>query len=193
MRGAALAGGAALLAAVWLLPLHHMSGGHFPAHMLRHMVLVAVAAPLLAVALPAGRLAPPVMAGAVIEFVVVWTWHLPAMHGLACASSALRVVEQAMFLAAGWAVWAGAFRADAPLAGAGGLLVTSMHMTLLGALLTLAPSDLYAAACARPADLTGQQLGGMLMLAIGTPIYLLGGLWLAGRSLSDPEPKSQEI
>ncbi len=185
MRPAPALGAALLLAAVWTLPLHALLGGHFPAHMVRHMTLVALAAPLLALALPA-RAAPPVLAGAVLEFVVVWAWHLPALHGLACTEPLARLAEQAMFLVAGWAVWAGALRTDAPLAGAGGLLLTSMHMTLLGALITLAPTDLYAEACGMPADVTGQQLGGMLMLAIGTPVYLLGGLLLAARALSVP-------
>ena len=60
-----------------------------------------------------------------------------------------------------------------------------MHMTLLGALLILAPSDLYAALCGRAADLTGQQVGGLLMLAIGTPIYLGVGLALTARALRE--------
>lgn len=191
MNRAAALGAAVLLAGVWLLPLQQLVGGHFPAHMVRHMTLVALAAPLLALALPA-LAAPSVLAGAVIEFLVVWAWHLPALHGLACTDPVARVAEQAMFLAAGWTVWAGALRTDAPLAGAGGLLLTSMHMTLLGALLTLAPVDLYAAACGRPVDLVGQQVGGLLMLAIGTPVYLMGGLLLAARALAHPEIEGQE-
>lgn len=69
------------------------------------------------------------------------------------------------------------------LAAAGGLLPTSMHMTLLGALLTLAPAPIHAGTCAGCGSLAGQQTGGMLMLAIGTPVYLLGGLWLVSRAL----------
>ena len=72
-----------------------------------------------------------------------------------------------------------------PLAGAGGLLLTSMHMTLLGALLVLAPRDIYADICGTAPDLSGQQIGGMLMLAIGTPVYLIAGLWLTGQALQE--------
>ena len=50
-------------------------------------------------------------------------------------------------------------------------------MTLLGALLILAPRDLYSAWCGLLPNLSGQQLGGMLMLGIGTPVYLVAGLW----------------
>lgn len=182
MRPLPLLGAAALVALAWSPALHE--GGAFTAHMLRHMTLVALVAPLLSLALP-GLPAPSVLAGAAIEFVVVWAWHLPTLHGLACADPTLKFVEYAMFLAAGWTVWAGALNGGAPLAGAGGLLLTSMHMTLLGALLILAPADLYAEACARPADLASQRMGGMIMLAIGTPVYLLGGLWLVARLLRE--------
>jgi putative membrane protein len=58
-------------------------------------------------------------------------------------------------------------------------------MTLLGALLVLSNADLYAAFCGKPPDLFGQRLGGLLMLGIGTPIYLLGGLWLTGLTLRE--------
>ena len=181
--------GLALLAAVWLLPLAAAMPG-FPVHMLRHMVLVAVAAPLLVLGLP--RLGAAVainpLAAAVVEFVAVWGWHLPGAHGLARTGVPGLVAEQATFLSVGVIVWAGCLSARQPLAGAGGLLLTSMHMTLLGAILTLAPRDVYAAAGGMTPDLAGQQLGGMLMLAIGTPVYLLGGLLLTARALASEAP-----
>ena len=188
-RGSAI-GGVALLALLWLLPWQAIFGAAFPAHMLRHMGLVAVAAPLLVVGFPrlAQLAALSPLVGVVVEFVVVWGWHLPALHGFSYHQPAGFVLEQAMFLGAGLLVWAGALRAPEPLAGAGGLLLTSMHMTLLGALLVLAPSDLYAEVCGLAPNLGAQQFGGMAMLAIGTPAYLLGGLWLTARALRQPEP-----
>lgn len=178
-----------VLAFVWSPALGLLAGRDFPAHMIRHMVLVAIAPPLIVAAIPAwpAALLPAVLVGAVVEFVVVWGWHLPGLHAFARLSTAGFLAEQASFLAAGLLVWSGALAARQPLAGAGGLLLTSMHMTLLGALMILAPRDLYSAACGRPDDLGGQQLGGMLMLAIGTPAYLLGGLWLTGRALDPSE------
>jgi putative membrane protein len=167
-------------------------GEGFPAHMLGHMTLVALAAPLLVLGWPAifERFQVPVLAGAVLEFAIVWGWHLPALHGAARVSGSWFLVEQALFLLGGLAVWTGALGASQPLAGAGALLLTSMHMTLLGALLVLAPSDLYAGVCGRPPDLFGQGLGGLLMLGIGTPVYLIGGLALTARALrpSEEEP-----
>ncbi|SIO00399.1 cytochrome c oxidase assembly protein [Vannielia litorea] len=177
--------GLGLLAALWLVPLGPWLGADFPHHMLRHMGLVAVVTPLLVIGFP--RLSAPFafspLAGAVAEFVVVWGWHLPGLHGLADAGGLALVAEQGSFLLAGLLVWAGALRGGSPLAGAGGLLLTSMHMTLLGALILLAPRDLYAEICGRAPDLDAQQLGGLLMLGIGTPVYLVAGLALTARAL----------
>lgn len=172
------------LAAIYLPPWRDWLG-MFPAHMLRHMGLVALAAPLMVLALPemSRRASPPVVLGAFAEFTVVWIWHLPALHHAAQDHLTIRLTEQAMFLIAGWAVWASALTAREPLLGAGGLFLTSLHMTMLGALLILAPVDLYAGSHGHAANLAGQQLGGMLMLAIGTPIYLLGGLMLSRQTL----------
>jgi putative membrane protein len=186
MRALYLLPGLALLTSIWLLPLEAALPA-FAAHMLRHMTLVALAAPLVVLGLPGltERLAIPPLAAAAVEFVVVWGWHLPAAHGMGRTLPVGFVAEQASFLAAGLLVWAGCLRRDRPFAGAGGLLLTSMHMTLLGALIVLAPRDLYAAFCGTPPDLTGQHIGGMLMLAIGTPVYLVAGLALTGVGLQD--------
>lgn len=184
MNAPAAIAAAIILALLYLPPWRGMLGD-FPAHMLRHMGLVAVAAPLLVLALPrlAQRAAIPVVPAAFAEFIVVWAWHLPQLHGAAQTGALALVVDQAAFLGAGWAVWAGALTAREPLAGAGGLFLTSMHMTLLGALLILAPGDLYAQICGRAPDLSGQQWGGMIMLAVGTPVYLVGGLVLTARTI----------
>jgi putative membrane protein len=173
--------GFALLGLLWLVPLERLTGAAFPVHMLRHMGLVAVVAPLLAFGL-GDRLRwlmiSPLIA-TVLEFMVVWAWHLPQLHGMAYLLPAGFALEQGSFLLVGL------------LAGAGSLLLTSMHMTLLGALLILAPRDVFAEICGRAADLGGQQLGGLLMLGIGTPVYLIAGLWLVGRDLRSTDPAPQ--
>lgn len=188
MRLAGIIGGL-ILAMLWILPLETWFSLAFPIHMLRHMGLVAVAAPLLVIGFPhlSRMFAFSPLAGAAIEFVVVWSWHLPRLHGIAYTSGTGFVLEQATFLIVGLLVWAGALRSGQPLAGAGGLLLTSMHMTLLGALLILAPRDLYAEFCGQLPNLPAQQLGGLLMLGIGTPVYLVGGLWLVALCLRDDE------
>ncbi|RYH04533.1 cytochrome-c oxidase [Salipiger sp. IMCC34102] len=181
MRGLGLLGVAVALS-LWTWPWDAWLGP-FGAHMVRHMGLVAVVAPLFVLGFPrlGALFAISPVAAAVLEFVVVWGFHLPALHEGAAFNPPVFVLEQGVFLAVGLWVWAGCLRTGG-LAGAGGLLLTSMHMTLLGALLTLAPRVLYAPGCV--GSLAEQQLGGMLMLAIGTPIYLVAGLWLTGRALT---------
>lgn len=191
--------GLAALGAAWAgLPL--MGGGHsFTLHMAMHMTVVAVAAPLLAFSLfeRAGSL-PLVCApgtavlASVVEFVVVWAWHAPALHAAARHSAGMLALEQGSFLAAGLLLWASATaggdgRARQRTAvGVIALLATAMHMTLLGTLLALSPRPLYAAHQAAAFGLTpleDQHLGGTVMLVVGGAAYLIGGAALMLRLL----------
>lgn len=173
MSAVCLIFGLALLAALWSVP---MAPG-FTAHMLRHMALVALVPPLIVIGLPALRgFAMPALAAALVEFAVVWGWHLPVFHEAAQVDPVWFAAEQGSFLLAGLAVWGAVLRPGAELAGAGGLLLTSMHMTLLGALLILAARPLYGAICYGGDALWDQQMGGMVMLGIGMPVYLVAGL-----------------
>jgi putative membrane protein len=205
MRAAAATAALAALACVWMTPLTASLPGPFSTHMATHMIVVAFAAPLLAFALagtaldPLRRLPTPLLAvpASLVELLVVWSWHAPALHDLARRSSLGFAAEQATFLASALAVWlcvaapeqsaascaaepgARAEREAGSASGAGvvALLLTSMHMTLLGALLALAPRPLHHAHAA--AALADQHLGGALMLCIGGVVYLGGGLALA--------------
>jgi putative membrane protein len=199
-RLAAAAAAFAALTCVWLTPLAASLPGPFSAHMATHMTVVAVAAPLLALALagtaldPLSRLPKPLLAvpASLLELLVVWGWHAPALHDFARRSSVGFAAEQATFLASALVVWlcvaAPEWRNSADLRHESGstsaigvvaLLLTSMHMTLLGALLALAPRPLYHAHA--DAALADQQLGGALMLAVGGVVYLGGGLLLTAR------------
>jgi len=192
---ALFAAGLAVLGAAWLGPLPAWSRQSFAAHMAMHMAVVALAAPLLAAGLGGSRLDPvhrwpalfaPV-AASMAEFLVVWAWHAPALHHAARAGAGMLVLEQGTFLAVGLGLWLAALggdpeqRRERSVAGIGALLLTSMHMTLLGVLLALAGRPLYAHAGHVPAGLTAlqdQHLGGVLMLALGGAAYLGGALWL---------------
>lgn len=189
------------LAAAWLGPLPQLARGAFFAHMTMHMLVVAVAAPLIALGVAGHRLDPvgafprifaPVPAS-VVELMVVWAWHAPALHHAARHTAPGVVLEQASFLAAGLFVWLSVFggrpSGDRERTGSGliALLLTSMHMTLLGALLALTPRPLYmhAGAFGRLDALADQQLGGAIMVVVGGLSYLAGGLWLTSRLLTD--------
>ena len=70
------------------------------------------------------------------------------------------------------------------------LLFTSMHMTLLGAILGLAPRDLYGI-CANWFGLSGieeQQVAGAAMAGVGGALYLLAALARLGPVLRRVTP-----
>lgn len=191
--------GLATLGAVWLGPLPAMADRLFVGHMLMHMLVVAVAAPLLAIGLAGGRLDfsarvpilfSPILAS-VIELFVVWAWHMPTLHHAARTSAGAELLEQGSYLVAGLLVWLAAFggvRHRRALAGIAGLLLTSMHMTLLGVLLAMSGRPLYqhtGSALSGLSPLEDQQMGGVIMLAFGGSAYLIGGLYLLFGLLQD--------
>lgn len=195
--------GIAVLLLAWAGPLPALVPHSFAAHMMLHMAVVGIGVPLLAAGLapfagrylPRSHLALPI-ATSLIDLVVVWGWHAPALHNAARASGFILALEQASFALVSLMVWLLALassngsRAQSALAGALALFFTSMHMTLLGALIGLAPRSVFAHAHTGMfglSPLDDQQLGGVIMLAIGGIIYLAGGLILAGRALGRSE------
>lgn len=190
-----------LLALVWFGPLLDSWRASFSAHMVAHMGVVGIAAPLIAIGL-SQRGAPrtsmpaalPVLAS-VLEFITVWGWHAPGMRRLAEASVMATAFEQATFLVAGVLLWWTAIsqpqnRIHAAI-GAGALLLTSIHMTLLGALLSLSQRPLYGEGEVTCFGVVlgaqqDQQLGGIIMLLVGAIVYLAGGVWLAKRLVEEP-------
>jgi putative membrane protein len=181
------------LGAAWLGPLPAVATQSFAAHMAMHMIVVAVAAPLLAAGVAGGPFDPararphlfaPVPAS-IVELVVVWSWHAPLLHQAARHGAGILAVEQGMFLAAGLLLWLSARGG----AGVFALLFTSMHMTLLGALFAVAPRTLYphtAGGIAGLTPLADQHVGGAIMLLVGGASYLAGGLWLTAGVLRGP-------
>lgn len=192
-RVIALAGAAILLLA-WAGPLPGLVPGSFAAHMMLHMAVVGIGVPVLAFGLApmlvrrGPMLLPTVLpiAASLVDLVVVWLWHMPVLHHASRTDLAVLVLEQASFAAVALLVWLVAFSGPA-LSGALTLFFTSMHMTLLGALLSLAPRSIYAGHSASGwlglDALADQQAGGAIMLAIGGVVYLGGGLVLAARVL----------
>lgn len=195
MRASLLGLGGLVLALAWWLPLEAALPGPFSTHMTIHMSVVAIAAPLLAAGVAGGPLDParrypglfPPIAASLVELLVVWIWHAPALHLAARASDAVHLLEQGSFLGSGLWLWLSALGGDArrrterAAFGIVALLLTAMHMTLLGALLALPPRPLYGGPghLAVGAALRDQHLGGAIMLAVGGVAYLLGGLLLA--------------
>jgi len=187
MRSAAAGIAMLVLAWCWPFPAHSFAG-----HMVSHMTAVAIAAPLVAAGIAGSRLDPvlrypqcfsPLLLS-MVEFFVVWLWHMPKMHEAAMMNPALGLVEQASFLASGLTLWisilggTGKERQTRYAKGIAALLLTLMHMTLLGAILALSPRPLYAMTI-----LSDQEWGGVIMLVWGSIAYCAGGLWLASALL----------
>ena len=108
MRRVSLILGLLILALIWAGPLLDAWRNSFAAHMLAHMGVVAIAAPLIAIGVSA-RIPPmatsvPVIAS-LVELVVVWGWHAPAARLWVEGSTFATILEQASFLAAGLLLW----------------------------------------------------------------------------------------
>lgn len=171
-RSASFGSSILLLAIALVWPLDAWSGLSFAAHMGQHMVLLAVAPPLLLL----GRPGPLVLRGlphaprawllkprrwpgtrawralsgslgltAALHGLLLWGWHLPAAFELALRHEAVHWLEHVTLLGSGILFWRALLRAQgaARLWGLVQVLVTIVHSGMLGALLTLAPAPLY--------------------------------------------------
>lgn len=208
-RSLALVAGIAILAGTWAGPLPSQATGSFTAHMTMHMCVVALAAPLLGYGLaervaggPWRRILPlsPLLVS-LADLVIIWAWHTPLAHEAARTSVLGLVAEQASFFLVGMLLWLSVFQHCSGhqhrLIGAGALLFTSMHMTLLGVLISLAPKPICTVLPGNTplfglAVMEDQQIGGLLMLGIGGAIYLLSGLALIAGLLEEKSRTSGE-
>ncbi|WP_137180677.1 cytochrome c oxidase assembly protein [Roseomonas sp. AR75] len=177
----------AVLAVAFVSPLCALSASLFSARVVHHILLVAAAAPLLALAWPsraAGSLALPF----VVSTVVLWAWHVPRAYDLALSFVPAYWAMQVSLLVTATAFW----RAVLHPQQAGGhalLLILGgyVQMALLGALLTFAPQPLYAIHAIAPLDwglwpLQDQQLGGLLMWVPAGLLYMGWGAAVARRA-----------
>ena len=183
-----------------LVVLDGVAHERFSAHMIQHLLLVLVAAPLIALARPLlpllwalppdarRRVGPAVAAGRrvagapawplvalVLHAGAMWAWHAPALYDAALASPAVHVVEHATMLGTALLFWSTvvASGAHGRLGHATAVLVvfaTALQSGGLGALLTLAPQPLYV-----HADVADQQLAGLLMWVPGGLLYAAAG------------------
>ncbi|WP_424813404.1 cytochrome c oxidase assembly protein [Roseococcus sp. YIM B11640] len=177
-----------LLAGLILIsPLCNLSVALFSARVAQHLLLMLLAAPLLALAWPAGR-ATRAGGAAFVFAAAIWAWHLPAPYLATFDSPAAYWAMQASLLMAATWLWA-ALRQAATARPASALLAalgTSAQMAALGALLTLAPRALFerahqpgVTAAWGLTPLEDQQLGGVLMWAPGGLLFVLAGAAIA--------------
>lgn len=179
----------AVLTVSFVSPLCALSSALFTARTVHHLLLVAVAAPLIAWSLPRWRSGPLALTTAV-QAAVFWGWHAPAAYGWALSHDGAYWLMQASLLGAAVWFWGGVRNARAPAA-VGALLATMLQMGLLGALITFAGQPLYAPHLATTlawglSPLEDQQAAGLIMWAPAAGFYLAAALAILGRRLGPP-------
>lgn len=181
--------GFALLFVLFVSPLCALSSALFSMRVTHHVLLTAVAAPLLALLAkrPSGR---GLAAWTAAHAAVFWGWHAPPAYAWALSNTGAYWLMQLTLLGSAIGLWQAIRGAPAPT-GVACLLATMVQMGLLGALLTFAGTPLYAwhLATTAPwglAPLEDQQLAGLIMWVPAAGIYLgaamiLANAWLASR------------
>lgn len=179
-----------LLAVFFISPLCALSSALFSGRVLHHVVLIAVVAPLLALAFPqrrAGMLPLAVLAAG--HAAILWVWHAPGAYAWGLASVAAYWLMQISLLGSAWLMWRTILASTTPPGAALLALVATMaQMGLLGALIVFAPGPLYRVHLASTVPwglsaLVDQQLAGLLMWVPAILPYLGTGLWLAWSNL----------
>ena len=179
----------ALLLILFVSPLCALTTALFSARVVHHVLLIAVVAPLLAVAF-SGRAGPrlPLAWATGLHAAVLWFWHVPDVYSAAIADALPYWAMQVSLLGTGWLFWRQVILSDigpALLV----LLATVVQMGLLGALLTFAGEPLYephfmTTRAFGLSPLEDQQLGGLIMWVPAAAPYLLAALVMLSRLLS---------
>jgi putative membrane protein len=130
----------------------------------------------------------------------LWLWHAPSLFEAALRSEAIHYLQHVTLLATALLFWTSILprRANARtrVVGVFSLFTTSMHSTLLGALLTLSPTVWYAsyavaAGAPDPSALEDQQLAGLIMWVPAGLVYVAAALALCAAVLRDDGSRSQ--
>jgi putative membrane protein len=191
--------GVVLLFVAVVSPIEVLSGYLLSIHMVQHLILTMLVAPLLLVGTPGWMLRPLLrpplarpLARALTQPVATFLlfnaiflgWHVPAFYDLALRDPAVHMFEHVLFLAAALLTWWPVFSpldelprmADPPLLLY--LFFESLPPTILGALITFAGGPLYPSYVAAPrlwglSVATDQQLGGLIMWVPGALVYFV--------------------
>jgi putative membrane protein len=218
-------GGWAVLALSLISPLHEGGEESFTLHMIEHELIMLVATLMLAAARSGGTLAwglpnglrsslggmwtRPVRAAwraltepvtaTMVQALVMWAWHAPALFDRALAQPGWHVAQHLSFIAASWLFWAAMLdpRRGAMLTVAC-LFLTSLVEAALGALMALSTSPWYSAYAAMGISGIGldpvadQQLAGLVMwvpgglVHVGAALFILY-LWLTREKQVPPQ------
>jgi putative membrane protein len=130
----------------------------------------------------------------------LWIWHVPAFYEAALRSEGLHALQHFSFFATAALFWWGMIHGRYGRLGFGvGVLyvfLTALHSSILGALLTVAPSVWYPAHGARAAQwhidaLADQQVAGLLMWVPSGLVFIAFGLALLAAWLGESERRAR--
>lgn len=186
-RKAAVAGWA-VTALLFISPICAASMALFSARVGQHVLLILIAAPLLARALP--RLTVPPLLVAAAFAVVFWIWHLPGPYALTLQGDLAYWAMHLSTLGGAVLLWSAVLGAldRAPGHVVLALSATAGQMTLLSALLVFAreawhPSHVLTTLPYGIDPLADQQLAGAVMWVGGGALLLSGIAAIATRFL----------
>jgi putative membrane protein len=206
-NAASFAGGLLTILVALESPLDGLSADLFAAHMVQHLLLIMVAAPLLVLGEP---LAPLLWAlakstrrtfGAAIRrlaflsrpgvafglhSVALWAWHIPVLYEAALGARGIHILEHLSFLGTAILFWWAVVVQASRLGHARGVVYVfglAVESSVLGGALAFSPAPWYAAHLnSAPAlglsALDDQQLAGLIMWIPGGGIYLVAALGL---------------
>lgn len=211
------AAGFALMGVLLVSPFDALATRYLSAHMVQHFGLMLVAAPLVVLgraglmalwAVPPrprlalawigrgatgriwGALTRPAGAWAVY-FVILWLWHVPALHQRALSHDGLHALQHISFVAAALIFWTAVLERPRDEGHAGALIAvfaTALHSAALAALLTTSRSLWYPAYAGGLAD---QQLAGLIMWVPCGAVLIGAALLILVRLLRDAETRAR--
>ena len=157
-----------VLLITFVSPLCALSSALFSARVVHHILLVAVSAPMLAIALPPLS-RPWITVSFAVATITLWLWHVPAFYTFALQDTGLYWLMQLTLLGSAVWFWRAILASRHEMLAALFTIAAAIgQMGFLGALLTFAPNPLYPHHFLAPiafglSPLQDQQLAGLIM------------------------------
>ena len=135
-----------------------------------------------------------------VHALALWVWHLPALFEAALASELVHSLQHVCFLGAALIYWTSLLHRCHDAEGHGvaviSLFATTLHSSILGALLTLGTVAWYPLYGGRSAAwgltaIEDQQLAGLVMWVPGGLVYMGAALALAALWLRESETRAR--
>jgi cytochrome c oxidase assembly factor CtaG len=135
-----------------------------------------------------------------LHAIALWVWHLPALFEAALGSELVHSLQHLCFLGAALLYWTSLLRhrhnSESRGAAVISLFATTLHSSILGALLTLGTVAWYPLYSTRSVAwgltaIEDQQLAGLVMWVPGGLVYMGAALALAAMWLGESETRTR--